>query len=511
MDVNEHFKNLGSATLNIQSLVTYTIGENPKIIEVFEETSQQDASILEKKTNSFFKTTLKIDENTLIIYLCALMYENDIMPNYINSILEKLNMKIDINDLKNSANNYINFLLNKTPDNLVGGSNFNFNTVKQILLHIAACFFICSVLYTDYIYYYNYIVPSTENAISVFAKYKEKIRIVTNFDTQCNMFVPDHVLYFDKYGINGFSTLYKLAGCLASPENNVLFPDFIVPYNKKSKDLASQNQYANQNQYALVTVTNNEPSNQIIQFNSDIQTVNDFANSIYNRQVSSNQEIVEYINDLERIIRTPDEEFFQEITNVANLNTINIDKSDNDNLSILQKGWNFMGDTGKVIISIAKEIANGKIANSVNPLHGVTRSIKDFLRVKLMELEDLQRASKRNIESSLIEINRVIEDVNAFLYMAPILFTINSIVANLLIYYFLLIFKKMTNLKFTNGNGSQLELEVGDDQLQIENEPLKGGKGRTRRKRRKVMKKMKTTMKRMKKMKTMKRKKSIKK
>jgi hypothetical protein len=525
MDDNDHFdfENLGSETVNIQTLVTRTIMKNPKIMEVFQETSQQDASILEKKTNRFFKTTLKIDEITLIIYLCALMYENDIMPNYINSILEKLNMKIDINDLKNSANNFINVLLSKKTDNLVGGSNFNFNSVKQILLHIAACLFISSILYADYKYYNDYIVPSTENAINIVAEFKQKIRKVTNFDTQCNKFVPDSVLYLDKYGVNGFSTLYKLSGCLASPENNVLFPDFIVPYNEKSEDLA------NQNQYALVPLesSNSEMSNQlqIIQFNSDIQHVNDFSNSIYNRQLSSPAEIVQYKKYLQDKINTPDNEFFKEITNVANLNTINIDESANNEKTVVgtfQTVIDFLADSGKVIVSVAKEISNnGKVATSVNPLQGVTRTLKDYLEAKLREVQDLELASKRSVEDSLKKINRVIEDVYAVVYMIGILSFINSIVARLLKYYFLLIFKKMTNLKLTNGNGSQLEagddkLEVGDDQLQIENEqlqieddPSKGGKGRTRRKRRKAMKRMKT-MKRMKRMKTIKRKKQIK-
>jgi hypothetical protein len=532
MSDNDHFdfENLGSDTVNIQTLVTRTIMKNPKIMEVFQETSQQDASILEKKTNSFFKTTLKIDEITLIIYLCALMYENDIMPNYINSILEKLNMKIDINDLKNSANNFINILLNKKTDNLIGGSNFNFNSVKQILLHIAACLFISSILYADYVYYNNYIVPSTENAISTFAKYKQKIRKVTNFDTQCNKFVPDSVLYLDKYGVNGFSTLYKLSGCLASPENNILFSDFISEYNEKSENLASQNQYA----LVPLKSSNSETSNQlqIIQFNSDIQHVNDFSNSLYNRQLSSPAEIAQYKKYLQDKIDTPDNEFFKEITNVANLNTINIDESVNNEKTVVgtfQTVMGFLSDSGKVIVSLAKEVSNtGKVATSVNPLQGVTRTLKDYLTAKFREVQDLELASRRNVEDSLKEINRVIEDVYAVVYMIGILSFINSIVARLLKYYFLLIFKKMTNLRLTDGNGSQLEAgddksQIGDDQLQIENEqlqienerlqieddPSKGGKGRTRRKRRKAMKRMKT-MKRMKKMKTIKRKKQIK-
>ena len=524
MDDNEHFdfENLGSETVNIQTLVTFTIMKNPKIIEVFQETSQQDANILEKKTNSFFKTTLKIDEITLIIYLCALMYENEIMPNYINSILEKLNMKIDINDLKNTANNFINVLLNKNPDNLVGGSNFNFNSLKQILLHIAACLFISSILYADYKYYNEYLVPSTEKAINLVADYKQKIKKVTNFDTQCNKFVPDSVLYLDKYGINGFSALYKLSGCLA--ESNVLYPDFIDEYNKKSKDLANKNQY----QYALVPLesSNSETSNQLVtvQFNSDIQHVNDFSNSIYNRQLSTPAETAEYKIYLETLINTPDSDFFKKVTNGANLNTINIDESVNNEKTFLgtfQKAKNFITDTGKVITSVFREVTTtGTVVPSVNPLQGVVRTLKDYLTLKLREVEDLERDSKRSVEDSLRDINRVIADVYDLTYMIGILSFINSIVARLLKYYFLLIFKKMTNLRLTNGNGSQLEvgddkLQLGDDQLQIENEQLqiedepKGGKGRTRRKRRKVMKRMKT-MKRMKRMKTIKRKKQIK-
>jgi hypothetical protein len=510
-DFDFDFENLGSETVNIQTLVTSTIMKNPKIIEVFQEISQQDASILEKKTNSFFKTTLKIDEITLIIYLCALMYENDIMPNYINSITEKLNMKIAINDLKNTAKNFINVLLNKKTDNLVGGSNFNFNSLKQILLHIAACLFISSMLYTDYKYYNDYLIPSTEKAINLVAKYKRIIGKVTDFDTQCNNFVPDSVLYINEYGINGFSALYKLSSCLASSENNIFFDENISKYNEILEN--SQNQ----NQNGLVPL---ESLNQVVVF-TKIQEMDDFTNTICNKKILNKEDLYDAIKNTNNLLDTPNSVLVQRLTDINKKNTINIDESDIDEksfFSTFKKGVKFMTDTGKLLYGVAGEFGGSP---TVNPIDGFVIDIKKFLTVKVRQLEDLKIKSQRDFEDAVTEINNLITDVYAVTYMISILTFINSIVAKLLTYYFLLIFKKMTNLKLTNGNGSQLE--VGDDQLQIENErlqiederlqieddPSKGGKGRTRRKRRKVMKRMKT-MKRMKRMKTIKRKKQIK-
>jgi len=536
---NENFdsKNLGSETVNIQTLITFTIMKNPKIIEVFQQITQQDANILEKKTNNFFNITLKIDEITLIIYLCALMYENDIIPNYINLILEKLNMKIDINDLKNTANNFINFLNNKN-NNLVGGSKFNFDSIKNILLNIAACLFISSVLYIDYTYYTQNIVPSTERVIGLVSDFKQKLERVTKSDTLCNAYASDYVLYIDKYGFKGFSELYKLSSCLAtSPENNPFFDDFIMEYNSKSEDLAIQNQYA----LVPLESSNSEMSKQVVlvQFNNDIQIYNDFTNTIYNKQISSKEDLDKYIVDIKNLINIPHDELVKQLTNSKKQNTINVDENVVDEksfLSTFKKGYNFISDTGKVIGSIYRDIVDsGGVVPAINPLDQYVRTIQFYLTSKLRELEDLKRKSERQFEDYTTEINYVIKDVFAVTYMIGIFTFINLIVSGLLKYYFFSIYTKLSNIKLTEGTQLQLEdkqlqledkqlqledkqLQLEDKQLQLEDKQLqtdeqaKGGNSTTRRKRRKTMKRKKTIKrkKQIKRKKTIKRKKQIK-
>jgi hypothetical protein len=506
MDNNEKFdsENLGSETVNIQTLITFTIMKNPKIIEAFQQIAQQDADILEKKTNSFFNITFKIDEITLIIYLCVLMYENDIMPNYINLILEKLNMKIDINDLKNTANNFISFLKNKN-NNLVGGSKFNLNSIKKILLHIAACLFISTVMYTDYNFYVKNVVPSTERVIRLVSDFKQKFERVTQSDTLCDTYASDYVLYIDKYGFKGFSELYKLSSCLAtSPENNPFFDDFIMEYNAKSEDLAIQNQYA------LVPLeSSNTKQLEIVQFNSDIQIYNDFTNTIYNKQISSKADLDKYIVDIKNLINIPHDELVKQLTNRNKQNTINVDETviDEKTLSTFKKGYDFISDTTKVIFSIYSGIIDsGGVVHAINPLDEYVRTFQLYLTSKLRELEDLKIKSERQLEDYITEINFVIKDVFAVTYMMGYFMFFNAIVAGLLKYYFFSIFKKLFNKKLTEGNGY-----IEDAQIQTNNSLQTKGGNFTTRKKRKNVKRVKTIKrKKITKKKQIKRKKSIK-
>jgi hypothetical protein len=108
MDNNIVNDYLAYSNISVPTIVTYTILKQPEIITIMNKINKIDVSILERKISNFIGNNILNDESSivLIIFLCSLMYKNNIFPQYINDILKQLNINnVSVQELQENSEN----------------------------------------------------------------------------------------------------------------------------------------------------------------------------------------------------------------------------------------------------------------------------------------------------------------------------------------------------------------------------------------------------------------------
>lgn len=500
----------------IMTLISYTLINNPEIFNVINKILSTDAKILAQKLNTFFEEDIEPLDGYSIIYLCTLMYNNDIMPNYICNILKELDVEISKNELQTNANNFINFIIkNQT----VGGEKSNafkniFSTLKQISLLLT----VIVILYFEHTFFTQNLMPTFQKTSSTVINYYDRLNTVLKDMPSCQN-IPIHPMaaYIGKYGITNFDKLFQIANCLAINRINNPVIDSMIS-SRESYSPINTEKYTS---FALVPIGHvfeeNYPEKYKEDFRKDLDLVanneemvpkviektNELSVKVYKfiktavPNVDSKAALDKYMENIRQLSEMPTSELELLLFPNAEEFEIKVDSNYDENSVLKSKllyAFDFASDTVKLglnVFTTAK--SKGMSVEAINPLKSYIWTLQKYLKMEYRRLEDIKKQTEREFEDIRTEISQIIQNGMDLIYILPWLIFINSIVSSILGYFSCLVYYKLYQNKgqraITNGeqklnnDGSSLAID------NIVNDTLTGGKKRRTRRIRKLNKK----------------------
>lgn len=492
---------LDNSILSITSIITYTMFKEPHILEIMNNINEIDPSVLDSRLKSFFNNDIqsKLDTSQ-IIFLCTLMYKNDIFPTFIFNTLNKLGalQGLTIQDLKNNSENLIDLLLSKTKGGVQKGGA-DFMKIMSILYQIS---FILAVIMFDYYYFSHTIWSKIQDKGT---KIMESVSILKDGSETCNNInVPDSLIYYNKYFAvrdseedNNLLNTYKIISCVANKwMNNYLLDEVFTPEQFKQGNL--QTEYSNalvlfdKEKQKITTdvslvpskVSSNEVTIQVIQ--NQILPIGQNAENILNGLIiygeTNKQNIETTKTELQKYIDMNNDQLLEMLRKNIYQQTKIEEKISNP--TTFGRASEFASDSYLLLRNLfntATKEGNG--ISFDNMAFDITKSyariIKDFCKQQLRNIEDLQTKSNRKLEDFVLESERLLEDLQHFIRYLPYLYAANIKAAGIIIAYISILINKIVRKK------PESLLAISNEQLAIDN---KGGRSRKYRKIRKTRK-----------------------
>ena len=203
---------INELNIAIPTLISMAMKEQPKINEIMETINQMDHNVLQQKVKKFMKNDPEFNNYlnvVLSVYLSTLMYENNIFPDFIHSVLVKIGINdITIDDLKLNSKLLINMLINKQTGNIIGGGLEQFISILKQIWPLA---FMILVIYTNYCVIVN---PNNKRIYEQAANTYDTYSLFTEPNKDCGFVeIPVYIELFAKwnpeYKIDEYYTALK--------------------------------------------------------------------------------------------------------------------------------------------------------------------------------------------------------------------------------------------------------------------------------------------------------------
>lgn len=436
---------INELNIAVPTLISMAMKEQPKINEIMETINQIDHDVLQQKVKNFMENDPEFDNYlnvVLSVYLSTLMYENNIFPDFIHSVLVKIGINdITIDDLKLNSKLLINMLINKQTNNIIGGG---LEQIINILKKIWPLAFMILVIYADYCVIVN---PNNKRIYEQAANTYDTYSLFTESNKDCGFVeIPVYIELFAKwnpeYKIDEYYTALMCVSqkkMLSHLKENYeeFYPDFGTMPDDVETKMGDEKEMSTQLVPYIdkIKEKSGEMVNSLIVYNKE--------NNKFNIEETLAQ-LTEYseMSDEEIINRLfPDDKIFEEDVKQSGLmETIT------DGFKLLQA----------VFMDIKRQTG---ISTAFTIKTSVARTIKKYCILKKRELQDNMRKMERTAEDYMSSIVESIEDVSDLLSMLPWLMTIN--VAALSIFS-LFIKNLLESINGRNGrNGSRDMLELG--------------------------------------------------
>jgi hypothetical protein len=515
--INDYLEN---SSINVPTIITYTMLRQPEIVKIFNKINDIDITTLERKTTNFIGKDVLKDESDiiLIVLLSTLMYKNDVFPQFIYEILNKLNVtSVSVQELKQNSENIINMLLNNSTGG--GQKGGNFAAIVSVLFQIA---WVLITIETNY-YYVSRTIPVFQEAYKRGSDIYQVVKSVGNMGQECgNMVMPPEMRYIDKYFISQFykgdlENVYKTITCIANKHANqylqdeIFMPENINDFVVNFSEIVQQGEEVVSNALvpvdykvasnALVPVDSKVVSNalvpvspkvisnavnvqmQITQLNTQLQPVKTNIENTMNELIIFDGPKIDFDKTNQTLIKygeMSEEDLFYLFYPKTELVS---KKSENSIFSVLG-AYEFAKDTVGLFASMTK-IAIDE-TGGVNAIYVTKQYIwifKDYCIKKKRELEDIRTKTGRQVEDFIKEADRTKQNINDFFDVLPRLIMLNSGAGGIIILFICQLFFKTKGKKnLAIGNGT---IATGNGTLAIkDNVPnedryenlLRGGK-----------------------------------
>lgn len=427
-------------SIAVPTLITLAIQEQPEIINIINQISQMEQPDLQKTVKEFMNNVSLFDDYlniVLTVYLSTLMYKNDIFPNFIHSILvETGTTDITIEELKLNSETLIHMLINKQTNNIKGGNPFkNFIKILTSLWPIA---FVILTICIDYHYVFN---PKLQQLYQKASNIYTTLSLVANPDKDCGYVeIPQYLVIFDKYNPQwNSSRYYKAIKCISQKKMNDYLeshPDFTYTYPEMEIEMFSKDIVVNE----LVPVDASKMTTEIAIVRDKFS---DMSNLIVVYDETGVFNIKKSIAKLNKYIGMSDEEI---INHLYPQDTI-IERPDSSN------GVEMLKDAWSIIVALFKDVKQGGISPSFSIETSLIRTFKHYCIDKKRELEDISRATQRQIEDYIIDVTETFQDITDFLALLPWLFSINSMA----MIFFIRFIRNLLGVRYSSTDRQQFE------------------------------------------------------
>lgn len=213
--VNSEPSTLLVPPFSIQFLIGIVLHKNPEIIELLNTISNNPEDFQKKMKYFINNKTIKLTEVEIVYIglICALCYNNDIMPTFVYNVLNKIDptLKVGLSEIKKNTAAFVNIFLGK-PNNQLGGG------FLDIMKNIAIIGYVVIVGFVDYKFITN---PAFEDDYSIFLDIKDTAYVISGNKVCDNITTPPLVKYIGKWGdvkdnSEFVDKLYKTMACVGN-------------------------------------------------------------------------------------------------------------------------------------------------------------------------------------------------------------------------------------------------------------------------------------------------------
>ena len=403
---------INELNIAVPTLISIAMKEQPNINNIMIAINEIDPDVLQEKVKKFMKNDPEFNNYlnvVLSVYLSTLMYENNIFPDFIHSVLVKVGINdITIEDLKLNSKLLINMLINKQTNNIIGGG---LEQIISILKQIWPLAFMILIIYTDYCVIVN---PNNKRIYEQAANTYETISLVVEPNKDCGFVeIPVYIELFAKwnpeYKIDEYYTALKCVSqkkMLSHLKENYeeFYPDFGTMPDDVETKMGDEKEMSTQLVPYIdkIKEKSGEMVNSLIVYNKENNKF-DIDETLAQLTEYSEMSDEEIINRL-----FPDDNIFEEDVKPSGL----MDKI-TDGFKLVQAVFN----------DIKRQTG---ISNAFTIKTSVARTIKKYCILKKRELQDNMRKMERTAEDYMSSIVESIEDITDLLSMLPWLFTINA-------------------------------------------------------------------------------------
>lgn len=429
----------------VPTLISLAIQEKPEIINIMKEVSQIEQSELQKKVKEFMNNVSFFDDYlnvVLTVYISTLMYENDIFPNFIHSVLvETGTTDITIDDLKLNSESLINMLINKQTNNIKGGNPFK--QFIKMLTKLWPIAFAILVICANYFYFCN---PALQKIYQKASQTYSTISSVANTDKDCGYIeIPLSIRMYDKYNPQWkIMRYYKAVTCISQKKMNDYLethPDFAPIYPEMETGIFSKDIVVEMSK-ELVPVDTSKITREIALVGDKCS---DMLNSIVVYDETGVFNTQKSISKLDEYIGMSDEEifhlFFPGDTKIEPSDSpIGVQEMVSDAITILYSMYNdIKAQTG--------------LSQAFTIKTSLSRTFKKYCRDKKRQIEDVSRDTQRDIEDYISEVGETFEDITDFLSILPWLIGLNS----MFMVFFIMFIKNLLKVRPEVRDRPQLE------------------------------------------------------
>jgi hypothetical protein len=460
------------------SLITIAIGKQPIIIDNFKKISEMDVKQLQQKVKQFMNDAEQFNDPFYVIitvFLCNLMYKNDIIPKIVHKTLVELGVTdVTVRELKQTSNNLINLLTSSVKS----GGGF-FSTVGH-LFNIGVVFF---TIFADYTFVNNTAEVINKNYNQALSIYEKVSGIKGHYDN-CNVYVPDSIKIFDKLdeGKYKYEEIYKILNCVGYGYFNDYLkqnPDFI-----KDDINDFRKEFVETTSNALVPVGHMKSnidqelfSKELVILEKYQNTANEILESmlIYEDNDKTKLNIEQTIGRLTMYANMDPGRFSSQFKVLVNYEDRTNDfksqkkekKEDNSLLNV--NDWLSIGkdaiNAAYKLIEMAKQQV-GPVA-AIDVFDQYIYMMQNFLRNNIRKLQDFQLKTTRDIEDFITDVNRLQRDVSKLIQQIQLLMFYNIAAVSIIFYYLRIIFskfmtefrKELTLMLPPNNNVNQLQID----------------------------------------------------
>jgi hypothetical protein len=475
-DSNNHIIQayIDATNISIPSLISFAIIKQPEIIVKMTKINDIEFSVLQTKVKQFMNNNPFFDnpQNVIMtIFICNIMYKNDIVPKLIHDILSELNSNVTIEELKQNAESLINALTTSVKKGGQKGGNFS-----SIISHLTAIGYVIFVISVDYWYINQNIKIFVEDYNKALSYYKS----ISNINPEkCNYIeIPEYISLLDDWNPkweNKISEIYKYTKCIANKDFNKYFYEHSIS-EKITNITAEINKVKNDTSTALVPV---DSSTALVPFGLKSTEFNALISVRFNPTVIESafkykmtndgmwfdkedtiEQLDYYINmdlkDLHNILFPKNNKINDEtINNKINDETINNEIVD----SFWGNTWGNTINTGMRMINMVK-----KTVSPLELIYQETEIIRRIFKDIKIQVEDAHIKIQRDVENTISDVNSIINHISGLIRTFIIIAGMNYNGFRVIGHYFNKMFNK---LKFKSEKTDNFELAIKNGPLAV--------------------------------------------
>ena len=408
-----------SLTMNHEAFINYT--EKMKIVKIQ-------------------KSIIKEDEKMYVLFLLALMYENEEMVTFIHSILVELDNKVVFNEFKSAIKSINETILGNSIVQRGGGKIFD-------LLYLIGI-----IIFTAYYDYFIITNGTWNNIANTFVQLQE---ISTKIESECGNYYPSKAAYFLATHVTPERSelVYKIDSIM----NCMVTPSVLSSKLEESYRQEKEQQILNNLQTKLKELPGSEllelpqpESRELVVFGQQNPIV-----PYLNEKINSGnwKNIKKQLTTLANM--SPNE--FKMAINPSTIMPTPMPTSMPTSAPVFSKTTAFISDFTAAI----QEIVPSQI--QINPSFSVENmiyyTIQDLIRDTTRKMEDTETEVKRSVQDLITKATRLVSEVSRLPGLFIFLLSINTASFYAIIYFV---------RKFTKGSKSvkePLQIEYNNDSV----------------------------------------------